>query len=187
MANDTREPKRAKARINPFDVIIIILILCLLGTLGFRIYDGVSTENVNRESKYFITFTCDDVYSSLADYLTEDAAVYFEDGTLLGYIYYGKDDAYAVELITLGSSSDETEAEEGAGAETEGSEATESTPAYQKVSLSCAIRLNHETDVVDGGACYSIGYRNISVGSTVKVYTDKAVFTLLVRSIETIK
>lgn len=184
MAN---EAKRAKRKINPFDVIIIMLVLCLLGTLGYRIYDGVSTENVNRESQYFITFTCDDVYNSLADYLSEDAAVYFEDGTLLGYIYYGKNDVHAVELITTEPADDEMEPDENLGAETDNVTDVETAPTYHKVSLSCAIRLNHETEKVENGAYYSIGDRNISVGSSIKVYTDKAVFTLLVCSIENVE
>ena len=51
-----RETKKAKRRVNPFDVMIVLLLLCLLATFGFRIYRGVADKNDSNVSEYILTF-----------------------------------------------------------------------------------------------------------------------------------
>ncbi len=83
---------KEKRKINPFDVIVIILIVCLLFTFAYRIYVGVADESHRNEIKYVMEFECEEEYDSLLDHLSEGDAVYFAaDGKLLGYLYAGED------------------------------------------------------------------------------------------------
>jgi hypothetical protein len=91
-ANDMKNKKnREMRRINPFDVIIVILIVCLLFTFAYRIYVGVADETHKNEIKYVMKFECEEEYNSLLDHLSEGDAVYFADGKLFGYLYAAED------------------------------------------------------------------------------------------------
>lgn len=83
---------KERKKINPFDVIVIILIVCLLFAFAYRIYTGVADEAHRNEIKYVMEFECEEEYDSLLNHLAEGDAVYFAaDGKLLGYLYAGED------------------------------------------------------------------------------------------------
>lgn len=196
-----RDGERVKKKVNPFDVIIVLLLLCLLGTLAYRVYDGVSVENADQESRYVVRFECDEAYNSLMGYLGADTAVYFNDGELLGYIYDGKDGIDRVQVIERLTEAESESAEielpdeqESASADTdvapadkEGESASESEIIYEMVKLSGSVRLNHSTIKVENGGYYVVGDNSFAVGSLIKVHTEKAVFTLRVVSIEALE
>lgn len=188
-----RDGERVKKKINPFDVIIVLLLLCLLGTLAYRVYDGISVENADQESKYVVRFECDEAYNSVMGYLGADTAVYFDDGELLGYIYYGKDGGdkvHVIERLTeelpeeLPEEQDTSSVENDADSVEEDSESAETAFIYEKVKLGGAVRLNHSAIKVENGGYYSVGENNFAVGSIIEVHTEKVVFSLKVVSVE---
>ena len=191
-----RDGERVKKKVNPFDVIIVLLLICLLGTLAYRVYDGVSVENADQESRYVVRFECDEAYNSLMGYLGADTAVYFDDGELLGYIYDGKDDIDRVQVIErlteelpeeLPEEQDTSSVENDADSVEEDSESAETAFIYEKVKLGGSVRLNHSTVKVENGGYYVVGDNSFAVGSLIKVHTEKAVFTLRVVSIEALE
>ena len=197
-----KDGQKTKRKINPFDIIIVLLLLCLLGTLGYRVYDGVSVENSKKESNFVLDFECEGVYNSLADYLGENTAVYLQSGELLGYVYSGEDGSVQIlEELTEGGVDlpEDVEPEEslesGEFSETSaveeveneaGAEKEESLPVYRLVNLGGRIRLSHSAFKVEDGGYYTVGETNFAVGSVIEVHTDKAVFTLKIVGIETV-
>ena len=61
----TLKKKRDRKKLNPFDVVVVLLILCLVGTLGYRVYEGVANPSFQKDSKYVVTFECDEEYNSV--------------------------------------------------------------------------------------------------------------------------
>lgn len=191
-----KDAPKTKKRINPFDVVIVLLILCLLGALGYRVYDGVTVRNSNKESKYVMEFECERVYSSLSGYLNGNTAVYLADGELLGYIYTGKNGVDAVHVIekvtdTEGSAEETDEAfetdqekDETSSSEVSESQEEDTSFVYELVKLGGKIKLNGSTVKINNGGYYSVGEINFAAGSVIEVHTDKAVFTLRVVSIQ---
>ena len=77
--------KKSKRGINALDVVIILLIICLVGALGYRIYKGVSNPDLEKASKYIVEYECDEIFNSVADYVEAGDAIYFaQNGELLG-------------------------------------------------------------------------------------------------------
>ncbi len=168
---------KSKRRINVIDVIIILLVLALIGTAVYRVYGAISNGSSNKGSNYIVTFECSSEYNTMIGYLKEGKAVYLASNkSLLGYIYDDPEDSYgSVYEIVTDAPND---------AETGGEEARESAPdAYRKVKLSGKLKLSSEAVKAQNGSYYTIKGRNISVGSTLEVYTDETVFTLTVKSI----
>lgn len=171
--------KKAKRRINPFDIVIILLVLCLLATFGYRIYKGVEDKSDSKTSKYVLTFYCAENVNSLADYLDKGTPIYLSaNNEILGYVYDGKD-AISVSLITEGASETETD---------ESTEALESTSEIEKVPYNSAeirgkIHLSEDVKVYSNGVYYSIGDVNFAVGSKLAVFTEETVFTIVIESI----
>ena len=160
--------KRSKIRLNVIDVMIILLVIALIATVGYRIYAGVTEKSSNVSSKYVMTFECDSEYISMIKYLSAGKAVYFEhDGKLLGYLYdANKDDETGAVYVSA----------------TDGT-ASVGTGDYKKNKLCGQLRMNPETVSVKTGGYYAIGERNVTVGSTIEVYTNEASFTLTVKEI----
>lgn len=151
--------KKTKKRINVIDVIIILLALALIATIVFNIYNKLSDNPSDMHGKYVMTFECDDEYNSLVKHLkTGDAVYFYETGTLIGYIN-------AVPYYTL-HSNDGGQSEYGKAHITDGS-----------------IRLASSATKAHNGDYYTIEDVIISNGSKIKVYTEKAVFTLTVKDI----
>ena len=163
--------KKNRRRINVIDVIIIILILALIATGVYKIYSEMTGGRSGRQSNYIVTFECDAEYRSLISYLGSGEAVYLtSDSTLIGYLYDdpadGKGTVYEIEP--------------------EGETAQKaSDDMYVKVRLGGKLKLASNAVKATSGSYYSIEGKNISVGSTLNVYTMDALFTLTVKSIET--
>ena len=161
--------KRERKKINAFDVVIILLILCLIVTFAYKMYDGIADPTFKKDSKYVVTFKCDDEYISLAKYLENGEAVYFEkNGELLGNLYAENNGASAVAVAN--SSAEEGEAN-----------------AYAKAELSGKLKLNANAVEVNAGNYYTIGDMNVAAGSEIRVFTDDTVFTLKVVNISEIQ
>lgn len=165
--------KKSRRRINVIDVIIIILVLALIATGVYKIYSEMTGGQSGRQSNYIVTFECDAEYRSLISYLGSGEAIYFySDGTILGYLYDEPSDDKAV-VYEIVSEADGETAEKG------------NDDPYIKVRLGGKLKLASNAVKATSGSYYSIEGKNISVGSTLNVYTMDALFTLTVKSIET--
>ena len=165
--------KRERKRVAPFDVVVVLLIVCLIAAFGYRVYNGVSDPNFKKDSKYVVTFTCDEEYNSIAKYLENGEAVYFAgNGELLGHLYVKKAGDAVVTLI-------------GDGNEDESSSESQEL-IYEKVKLMGSLKLTADALAVTSGNYYTIGDVNIAKGSVIDVYTEDTVFTLKVESITAI-
>ena len=171
--------KKSRRRINALDVVIILLVICLIGTVGYRIYKGVSDPDINKESKYIVEYECDGVYNSVADYIKVGDAVYFaSSGELLGSTYLAKGDSSVFEIITDAVGEEETETETGEA---------EEPIAYEKVKAVGKLKLNADTTYNKTGNIYEIGDISFTEGTVIEVYTQNAVFTLKITSIYAIE
>ncbi len=182
MANPNNKSKR---RINVIDVIIILLVLALIGTAVYRVYAAISDGSSKKGSDYIVTFECGSEYNTLIEYLKNGEEIYLTTNkALIGYIYDDPDDSHGAvyEILT-----DEPVEEETGEGETEvpvrSDEENENTDAYRKTKLSGMFKLSSEAVKAKSGNYYTVKGRNITVGSTLEVYTDDTVFTLVVKSI----
>lgn len=168
--------KRNTRKINVIDVIVILLVLALIATAVFKIYSEISNGSSNKQSNYIVSFECDSEYRSLLKYLKAGEAVYLSsNGTLLGYLYDAQGDGFdAVYEIEI---TDEDESE----TETRGAD----NDPYAKIGLAGKLKLASNAVKSKSGEYYTVEERNISKGSTLEVYTAKAVFTLTVKRIDT--
>ena len=159
-----------KRRFNVIDVLIIMLVLALLATVGYRIY-AQSTDNAGDEkSDYVIVFESDEEYRAMIGALKNKDEVYFcFDGTLMGYLYDDTDDGKSL-IYEIGTGEEESE-----------------TGVYEKICFGGMIALSSQANEVKGSDYLVIGDRNISVGSRIEVYTENATFTLTVKSITKLK
>lgn len=163
--------KKSKVRINVIDVIIILLVLALIATAVYKIYSEVSNSSLNKHSKYIVSFRCDSEYESLLKYLKDGDAVYCVDNDiLLGYLYDVPDDGKNTVYKYVADN---------------GEEETGKTmsSSYLTASFKGTLRLASNAVKAKNGNYYSVEDMNISVGSTIEVYTEKTVFTLTVEEI----
>jgi len=157
----SEQTKKKKVKINVIDVLIILLVIVLIATVVYRVYTGINDKTSSSKSRYVITFECNDVYDSLAKYLTDGKAVYLEsNGTLLGHIHRNDDAALTVFGESVGKG------------------------AYSMVSLRGYIKMSSEAVKSSSAGYYSIGDINVTVGSCIEVYTNETSFTLTVKSID---
>lgn len=169
--------KKTRKKINVIDVIIILLVLALIGTVTYRVYGLLSNGSSNKGSDYIVSFECDAEYITMLSYLKSGKAVYLDSNkSLLGYIYDDpNDDNSAVyEIIETSADKDEEATEEGT---------TKASEAYRRVKFAGKLKLSSEAIKAKSGNYYTVMGRNISVGSTLEVYTDEAVFTMTVKNI----
>ncbi|MBQ8408973.1 MAG: hypothetical protein IJY39_08930 [Clostridia bacterium] len=199
MANERKE----KRRVNVFDVVILLLLLCLVASFVYRIYMGIDKDKASVNDAYYVmSFECDREYDSLLRYLESGDAVYFAaDGKLLGYLYAGEDSENGAiyEIIDdiptfagdqIGTEAqEESETEAGVGEYDNSLYQPSALPeqTYKYVRIGGQIGLNSETVKVKNGSYYFIGETNFTVGSVIEVYTDDAVFTIKVVNIEIIE
>lgn len=159
--------KKNKVRLNVIDVLIIILVVALLATVGYRVYTGISSKTYASTGKYVITFECDGEYNSTIKYLSKNEAVYFAgNGELLGRIYLPADKTSAIYEI-----------------KPEKQEDAKKGTSYELIDFGGYILMNNEAVKASSGGYYSIGEMNVSVGSTIDVYTNDTEFTVTVKSI----
>ncbi len=161
----TNEKKQRK-KINPLDVVIILLVLCLVATFAYRLYDGVTTPNLKDDSEFVVYFDCND-YKSLTSYIDDEDGVYLAStGELFGYVCPVNESGAIVNIKS-----------------NESGTTTLPVTDYEKVDFSGALKLSAEARAVSSGNYYSLGEMNFTKGSTVEVYTEKAVFTITVTDI----
>ena len=179
MAKEKKEKKERRG-INAFDVMIILLALCLIVALGYRIYQGVSTPDVVKNSKYVVEFECNEIYNSLPSYVDNDDIVYLANsGDVLGHIYMAKGDLYPLEIIT-DAAEDQPEDESGTEAGNE-----EEKISYNLVDARGKLKLNADAIEYDGNY-FTVGEIGFTVGSVIEVYTSNATFTIKITSIQAI-
>lgn len=158
--------KRERKRINAIDVVIILLILCLIATFAYKVYDGVADPATKKDSKYVVSFVCEE-YASLAKYLEDGEAVYFEkNGELLGNLFAEGGETPAVSVSGDAAGND---------------------GVYETATLSGKLKLNANAVAVSSGNYYTVGDINIAAGSEIRVFTEDTVFTLKVIGISKIQ
>lgn len=178
---------KTQKRMNLFDVVVILLVLCLIATLVYRIYVGIDKISGQANSEYIVEFECDSEYNSLLEYVREGDAVYLaSNGDLLGYIYAPGDDHDAfyeivddIPTFAKDAAEEETDLDEGAPFVLPSYE-------YDIIKIGGKIRLNSDAFKVKNGGYYVVGNVNITKGSIINVYTETAEFTLTVKDISTV-
>ena len=161
--------KKTRKKINVIDVIIILLVLALIGTAVYKIYSEINSNSSNKHSKYIVTFRCDSEYESLLKYLKEGDAVYCSaNDILLGYLYDvpGDGNGAVYKLEDDAETTDESK-----------------KSSYLKTSFKGMFKLASNAVKAKNGNYYSVEEMNISKGSTIEVYTEKAIFTIIVEDI----
>lgn len=194
---------KIKRKINAFDIFVIFLVLCLLGTLIFRMYRGVARERKNENSEFIMRFECEEGFDSISGYVKEGDRVYLSSsGTLLGYMIKDsentgdalyEDGSIGTEQTTSESASENTgetgmdsDRLDAAGSE-KNEELTTMDMSYNVVSLSGEMRLSGNLQRGSGGSYFVLEDVNITVGSRLTVYTDNTEFTITVVEIREIE
>jgi hypothetical protein len=179
----TNPNNKIKKRINVIDVIIILLVLALIGTVIFRIYQSIGDGSSKKGSNYIVSFECSAEYDTLTDYLKNGEKVYLSTNkSLIGYIYDDPDDEHgAVYEIPYDVEEETEEGETGVPSKAESE--NHNNEAYRVVRLAGKLKLSSEAVKAKSGDYYTVKGRNITVGSVLEVYTDEAVFTIVVKSI----
>lgn len=167
--------KTARRRINPLDVVIILLVLCLIATFAYRLYSGVASPILKDESKLVLSFECDDEYNSMVKYLAEGDAVYLAStGELLGYLYVENEGDALINVMAEPATEESAESEE-------------QKNEYVRIDFSGKLRLSEDTNEVSSGNYYSIGEINFSKGSQIEVFTERASFTITVTAVQSLE
>ena len=172
-------------KVNAFDIFVLLLVLCLIATLAFKIYDSASDEANTDNSKVMLEFVCEGEYNSILNYLHDGDAVYLESGEILGYIHKNAQTEGLFEIITEA----QTEPESTENTDVASNTKTESITAvdYSKVKFSGQINLNGNALKSNKGSYYIIGEDNITVGGKLNLHTKIAEFTITVTSLSNIE
>lgn len=164
--------KKNRVKINAFDIFLVLLVICLIGTLVFRIYNGISEDKNSYNNEYVLTFACDGEYDSIIKYVNEGDAVYLRSGELLGYIGIPEGSEAPLNIL-----SDESQ---------EKSSVSANVQTFELVSFTGAIKMNGNAKKAAKGNYYVIGDENIIEGAVFTVHTTETEFTISVVSIDTI-
>ncbi len=170
--------KKLKRKINIIDVVIILLILALIATCIYKINSELNSNTLGKKhSNYVLKFECEGEYNSILKYLKNSDTVYFaSDGTVLGYIYdpNTSDDLDPVyEIISSGE-----------GAQEKNESVDKDFTYYEKVKIGGEMRLGVNAVKAREGGHYIVEGKNLTIGGTFDVYTENAVFTLKIISID---
>ena len=166
-----KKTSKSRRRLNVIDVLIIMLVIALLATVGYRIYAQITDNSGDKKSDYVVVFESDEEYRAMIGALKKNDKVYFcSDGVLMGYLYDKNNDDKAL-IYEVSTQDDNSKNDE----------------LYEKISFGGMIALSAQADKVKGSDYLVIGDRNISVGSRIEVYTEKATFTITVKSIAKLK
>ena len=172
--------KRSGKRITAFDVLVILLVLCLAVTVVYRVYTETAGGKAGVKSKYVIEFECVD-YDSLARYLSAGESVYLSsNGKLLGELYKRGNESQVISIEYL-----ETDVTEQPSADDAQSAEDETSVSYKLAKMTGKLRLNTDVKASKEGNYYSLGEINFSKGSVITVYTEDAEFTITVTNITT--
>lgn len=174
-----RATNKNRKRLNVIDAIIILLLIALVGTFAYGIYSKVYSKPSSADSKYRVVFECSEeyYYNSILNYLSDGEAVYFAaDGVLLGNIYDANPNDEVGAVYEISDDKDDT-----------ADQAESVDEEYRKIRFGGELKLNAEAIKSKRAGYYSISDVNITVGSTINVYTDEAEFTLTIVSITAIE
>ncbi len=151
---------------NVLDVFIILLVVILIASVVYKIYQN-SKKDANQDNPvYTVVFECED-YESLASYLLDGEEVYIKSsGELLGYIHKSGDVIGAYALVILDD------------ADTEG---TSSSDLYDRMKFEGKLKLNGNTKKSREGNYYVLEDLNLTVGSKIEVYTEDTEFTITIK------
>ncbi len=165
MSENTR---KRRFSFNVLDVFIILLVVILIASIAYKIYQ-TSKKDANQDNPvYTVVFECED-YESLAGYLVDGEEVYIRSsGELLGFIHKAGDVMGGYALVII----DESTAED---------TDTASDDLYDRVKFEGKIKLNGNTKKSPKGNYYVIEGLNLTVGSKIDVYTDDTEFTITVK------
>lgn len=153
--------KKERKRLNVIDVVIIFLLVAIVGTAGYKIYTEVTDGRSSRQSNIFVVFEAEVEDEGILNYLGSGSEVYLaSDKSLVGNLYDGN-------------------ADDGVGAVYKAGVADNG-----RIILRGALRLTGNAYKAENGEYYVVNNRNISVGTMLDVYTDKAVVKITVKSIE---
>lgn len=179
----SEKAKKRKYSFNVFDVFVILLVLILIASVVYKVSKGSEKEANKDNPVYTVIFECKSEPSSLNRYLKDGEEVYIKSsGELLGYIYVSAD---TQSLNALQPIEDEavSEADTSAKDGVEG-DASENTSAqgtvYSNMGFKGKLKLNGNAEKAKEGSYYSIEGLNITVGSSVDVYTNYAEFTITI-------
>lgn len=175
--------KKSGKRITAFDIMVILLVLCLVATVVYRVYTETTNDKAGVTSKYVIEFECED-YDSLARYLLDEEDVYLSsNGRLLGELYknWNEPQAISVEYLETESTEQTTSGKDAQSAE------DETSVSYKMAKMTGKLRLNTEVTASKEGTYYSLGEINFSKGSVINVYTEDAEFTITITNVTTTK
>lgn len=164
---------KERKKINPFDVVVILLVVCLLISFGYKIYAGFAGEVTANVSEYILEFEGESC-RSIFDYLGSGEAVYLSaGGELIGYFYAEEDDSNG-HVYLLSDPLDEEQI------------AAEEENPYETVRFGGKIRLSANAVRVKNGDYFTLGDINLTKGSVIEVYTEKAAFTIMVKGFDTV-
>ena len=153
--------KKERRGLNVIDVVIILLLIALVGTAGYRIYTEVTGGGIVAQSNIVLTFEAQVDDEGIVNYLKEGNTVYFTtDKSQLGRLYDKDAEDGKGPVFVIESDDDE------------------------KITLSGSLTLVADARKASGREYYVINGRNISVGSKLDVYTENAVLKITVKSIE---
>lgn len=175
--------KKNYFKANAFDVFVFLLVLCLIATVAYRIYTSIAEDRNAKSSFLSLTFTCENEYDSITEYLKEGDAVYLPSGELLGYIAKGAYGDLLFETVTEGTTADTENGEE---ATEEITFALASPKKYSVITFNGEIKLNGNAVKSSKGSYYKIGDDAITVGGTLLLHTENTQFTVRVNSINEI-
>ena len=73
--DNTTVKKKERKRLNVIDVVIILLLVALVGTAGFRIYTEVTSGESSKQSNIVVTFEAEVEDEGIINYLKSGNAV----------------------------------------------------------------------------------------------------------------
>ena len=153
--------KKERKRLNVIDVVIILLLVALVGTAGYRIYTEVAKDESDSQSNIVVSFEAEVEDEGILNYLETGSAVYLAtDKSQLGNLY----DPVVGDAL--------------------GAVYKDKTEESGIITVLGTLRLHEDAHKAQDGEYYVINDRNITVGSTLEVYTDTAVLRITVKSIE---
>jgi len=153
--------KKERKGLNVIDVVIILLLVALIGTAGYRIYTEVTSGGAAAQSNIVLTFEAQVEDEGIVNYLKNGNAVYF-----------------TTDKAQLGNLCD-VDSEDG-----QGPVVVIGTAENGRLTVRGTLKLVADARKVSGREYYVINGRNISVGSKLDVYTENAVLKITVKSIE---
>lgn len=182
--------KKIKLKLNAFDIFVFLLVLCLIASVGYKIYASLTEEKNSKNASIYLHYECDGEYNSVMRYLNDGDALYLESGELLGYItQVGNDGMFT--LVTSDTVTEETITEVPSEAvngdmQAENTEIIKEGYTYESVKFKGVLKLNGNAIKSNKGSYYKIGDRLISVGGVLLVHTEKTEFSITVSELSEI-